>query len=85
MEDFLISEWRTGNTGRLILSDEDSTTKAEGEWKRMNTLAHYKVSGGVKENDSWCPVKGVVTALALLKAMSVNNANFYIFLLIFSC
>lgn len=41
-----ISEWRTGNTGRLILSDEDSTTKADGEWKRMNTLAHYKVSGG---------------------------------------
>lgn len=45
-KDDLDLEWRTGNTGRLILSDEDSTTKGEGEWKRMNTLAHYKVSDG---------------------------------------
>ncbi|CAG2174047.1 unnamed protein product [Oppiella nova] len=39
-------EWRTGQSGRLILSDEDQTTKQEGEWKRMNTLAHYKCSDG---------------------------------------
>lgn len=43
-KDDLDLEWRTGNSGRLILSDEDSTTKAEGEWKRLNTLAHYRVS-----------------------------------------
>jgi plexin A len=37
-------EWRTGNKGRLILYDEDSTTKTEGEWKKLNTLSHYRVS-----------------------------------------
>lgn len=36
-------EWRTGTSGRLTLSDEDATTKQDGEWKRLNTLAHYKV------------------------------------------
>ena len=25
-------EWRTGTSGRLILYDEDSTTKTEGDW-----------------------------------------------------
>ncbi|XP_057324219.1 plexin-A4 [Microplitis mediator] len=36
-------EWRTGASGRLILYDEDSTTKTEGEWKKRNTLNHYRV------------------------------------------
>lgn len=36
-------EWRTGQSGRIILSDEDATSKIEGEWKRVNTLAHYRV------------------------------------------
>lgn len=36
-------EWRTGLKGRLVLQDEDMTTKNEGEYKRLNTLAHYKV------------------------------------------
>ncbi|XP_022901683.1 plexin-A2 [Onthophagus taurus] len=39
-------EWRTGQSGRLILYDEDSTTKIEGDWKRRNTLQHYKVQDG---------------------------------------
>ncbi|UYV69643.1 PlexA [Cordylochernes scorpioides] len=39
-------EWRTGNTGRLTLSDEDATTKMDSEWKRLNSLAHYKVPDG---------------------------------------
>lgn len=41
--DINFSEWRTGTSGRLTLSDEDATTKQDGEWKRLNTLAHYKV------------------------------------------
>lgn len=45
-KDGLDLEWRAGNSGRLTLSDEDSTTKTEGEWKRLNTLAHYKVPDG---------------------------------------
>ncbi|KRX43850.1 Plexin-A4 [Trichinella murrelli] len=37
-------EWRTGVSGRLVLQDLDVTTKPEpGGWKRLNTLAHYKV------------------------------------------
>ncbi|CAB4053906.1 PLXNA [Lepeophtheirus salmonis] len=39
-------EWRTGTSGRLILYDEDSTTKTEGDWKRINTLNHYRVPEG---------------------------------------
>ena len=44
--DDLDLEWRTGQSGRLILSDEDQTSKIEGEWRRINTLAHYKCSDG---------------------------------------
>ncbi|XP_043223857.1 plexin-A2-like isoform X2 [Amphibalanus amphitrite] len=39
-------EWRTGNSGRLILYDEDSTTKLESGWKKLNTLSHYRVPDG---------------------------------------
>ena len=39
-------EWRTGTSGRLILYDEDSTTKTESDWKRVNTLNHYRVPDG---------------------------------------
>ncbi|XP_066998157.2 plexin A3 [Anabrus simplex] len=42
-KDDLDLEWRTGTSGRLILYDEDSTTKTEGEWKKRNTLNHYRV------------------------------------------
>ncbi|GFS14071.1 plexin-A2-like [Elysia marginata] len=33
-------------TKRLVLSDEDHTTKSEGDCKRLNTLSHYKVPDG---------------------------------------
>lgn len=37
-------EWRSGAAGRLLLQDLDASTKVEpGGWKRLNTLAHYKV------------------------------------------
>jgi plexin A len=39
-------EWRTGQSGRLILSDEDTTSRMDGDWKRLNTLSHYKVPDG---------------------------------------
>ncbi|XP_013784646.1 plexin-A2-like [Limulus polyphemus] len=39
-------EWRTGTHGRLTLSDEDSTSRLEGGWRRLNTLSHYKVPDG---------------------------------------
>lgn len=40
-------EWRHGRGGHLTLQDEDLTTKTiGGQWKRLNTLAHY----GVKES-----------------------------------
>lgn len=29
---------------RIILQDEDVTTKIECDWKRVNSLAHYQVS-----------------------------------------
>ncbi|KAM3911803.1 plexin-B3 isoform 2-T3 [Leptodactylus fuscus] len=36
-------EWRSGQAGHLTLSDEDLTSLAQGQWKRLNTLNHYKV------------------------------------------
>ncbi|CAH1783359.1 unnamed protein product [Owenia fusiformis] len=40
-------EWRNGVRGRMILQDEDLTTKVEsGDYKKINTLAHYKVPDG---------------------------------------
>ncbi|XP_064605454.1 plexin-A2-like isoform X2 [Liolophura sinensis] len=36
-------EWNRGPQGKLILQDEDGTSKQEGDYKRLNTLAHYKV------------------------------------------
>lgn len=29
---------------RIILQDEDVTTKIDNDWKRLNTLAHYQVT-----------------------------------------
>uniref|UniRef100_A0A4W3JWW8 Plexin-B1 n=1 Tax=Callorhinchus milii TaxID=7868 RepID=A0A4W3JWW8_CALMI len=39
-------EWRSGLAGHLILSDEDLTSVLQGNWKRLNTLQHYKVADG---------------------------------------
>ncbi|KAG8447804.1 hypothetical protein GDO86_015056 [Hymenochirus boettgeri] len=36
-------EWRSGNAGHLTLSDEDLTSLTQDQWKRLNTLHHYKV------------------------------------------
>lgn len=41
--DDLDLEWRTGSQGRVILYDEDSTSKADSEWRKLNTLQHYRV------------------------------------------
>ena len=30
----------------MILYDEDSTTKTEGDWKKVNTINHYRVPDG---------------------------------------
>ncbi|CAL8253125.1 unnamed protein product [Arctogadus glacialis] len=39
-------EWRQGRLTRIILQDEDVTTKIESDWKRLNSLAHYQVTDG---------------------------------------
>ncbi|XP_038638490.1 plexin A3-like [Scyliorhinus canicula] len=39
-------EWRQSRGSRLILQDEDVTTKIEYDWKRLNTLSHYQVTDG---------------------------------------
>uniref|UniRef100_A0A8C7ZDG2 Plexin A1a n=1 Tax=Oryzias sinensis TaxID=183150 RepID=A0A8C7ZDG2_9TELE len=40
-------EWRQGRMARIILQDEDVTTKIDNDWKRLNTLAHYQVHNSV--------------------------------------
>ncbi|XP_077471088.1 plexin-A1-like isoform X1 [Stigmatopora argus] len=39
-------EWRQGRMARIILQDEDITTKIDNDWKRLNSLAHYQVTDG---------------------------------------
>ncbi|XP_053329094.1 plexin-A3, partial [Spea bombifrons] len=39
-------EWRQGRITRVILQDEDVTTKIECDWKRLNSLVHYQVTDG---------------------------------------
>nr|XP_020655933.1 plexin-A4 [Pogona vitticeps] len=39
-------EWRQASGARMILQDEDLTTKIENDWKRLNTLGHYQVQDG---------------------------------------
>ncbi|UMM30896.1 hypothetical protein L5515_012592 [Caenorhabditis briggsae] len=37
-------EWKTGLNGKMTLQDIDSSSRIEGgNWKRLNTLAHYNV------------------------------------------
>uniref|UniRef100_A0A8R1IFB4 Plexin_cytopl domain-containing protein n=2 Tax=Caenorhabditis japonica TaxID=281687 RepID=A0A8R1IFB4_CAEJA len=40
-------EWKTGLNGKMALQDIDSSSRTEGgNWKRLNTLAHYNVPNG---------------------------------------
>lgn len=41
---FYSEEWRQGRVARIILQDEDVTTKIDNDWKRLNMLAHYQVN-----------------------------------------
>ncbi|XP_052781261.1 plexin-B-like isoform X2 [Mya arenaria] len=40
----LLLEWHAGFSGCMILRDKDNTSKRDGEWIRVNTLAHYAVA-----------------------------------------
>ncbi|KAI9533616.1 Plexin-A4, partial [Dissostichus eleginoides] len=59
-------EWRQGRGQRVILQDEDVTTKIEGDWKRLNMLFHYQVP----DNAVMALVPKQVTAYN-----SVNNST----------
>lgn len=56
-----------------MLQDEDITTKIEGDWKRLNTLMHYQVRGGLSAWEAAllqdlcpkCPLPSKVGSLAL--------------------
>lgn len=49
------TEWRQGRMARIILQDEDVTTKIDNDWKRLNTLAHYQVRLSVVESTEQSP------------------------------
>ncbi|KAG7260026.1 hypothetical protein CRUP_014851 [Coryphaenoides rupestris] len=40
--DMDLGDWRQGRLARIILQDEDVTTKIDNDWKRLNSLAHYQ-------------------------------------------
>ncbi|XP_061107198.1 plexin-A4 [Conger conger] len=56
-------EWRQGRGLRVILQDEDVTTKIESDWKRLNMLSHYQV-----------PDNSVV-AIVPKQVMAYNSVN----------
>nr|XP_023686880.1 plexin-A4 [Paramormyrops kingsleyae] len=56
-------EWRHGRAARVILQDEDASTKIEGDWKRLNTLSHYQVPDNA------------VVALVPKQVMVYNSVN----------
>uniref|UniRef100_A0A672MTV1 Plexin A1 n=1 Tax=Sinocyclocheilus grahami TaxID=75366 RepID=A0A672MTV1_SINGR len=50
------TDWRQGRLARIILQDEDVTTKIDNDWKRLNTLAHYQVHSSLLSSlmcNSW--------------------------------
>uniref|UniRef100_A0A8C7Z3Z0 Plexin A4 n=1 Tax=Oryzias sinensis TaxID=183150 RepID=A0A8C7Z3Z0_9TELE len=59
-------EWRQSRGQRMILQDEDITTKIEADWKRLNILCHYQVP----DNAVMALVPKQVTAYN-----SVNNST----------
>lgn len=68
-------EWRTGGSGRLLLQDLDVTSKAEvGGWKRLNTLAHYKVP--TNSNLALLPRQASLYNLSLLSERSEKSSTF---------
>ncbi|XP_074872779.1 plexin-A3 [Carettochelys insculpta] len=41
-------EWHQGQSGPTLLRDGDATSRIEGDWQQLNTLAHYQVTDGSK-------------------------------------
>ena len=39
---------------RIILQDEDVTTKIDNDWKRLNNLVHYQVNANANHLPSQC-------------------------------
>ena len=40
------SEWQTGAKDRIVLQDEDVTTKNDGILRRLNTVGYYRLPDG---------------------------------------
>lgn len=82
LTNFLSSEWRQGRMARIILQDEDVTTKIDNDWKRLNTLAHYQVTlylppSGMAQAPgqcgSWCPAPGCAWAAHIGKKRDTGH------------
>lgn len=55
---------------RIILQDEDVTTKIDNDWKRLNTLAHYQVRLSVVESTEQSPTPGSLSISSSCSAWS---------------
>ena len=40
----MIVEWEQSSGRVLALRDDDSQSVIDGEWRKINTLSHYKVN-----------------------------------------
>jgi len=43
---YYATEWHTGAKDRIVLQDEDVTTKNDGMLRRLNTLGYYRLPDG---------------------------------------
>uniref|UniRef100_A0A8B9C2F6 Plexin A4 n=1 Tax=Anser brachyrhynchus TaxID=132585 RepID=A0A8B9C2F6_9AVES len=66
-------EWRQASGARMILQDEDITTKIENDWKRLNTLAHYQVT--VPDGSVVALVSKQVTAYNAVNNSTVSRTS----------
>lgn len=83
-----VTEWRQGRMARIILQDEDVTTKIDNDWKRLNTLAHYQVALAAQapriSHEALCP-GGTLTAHLFLCSLLLLLNSFKCKLIILIC
>uniref|UniRef100_A0A663LQE5 Plexin A1 n=1 Tax=Athene cunicularia TaxID=194338 RepID=A0A663LQE5_ATHCN len=68
-------EWRQGRMARIILQDEDVTTKIDNDWKRLNTLAHYQVRLAVVESTEQSPATLSLSIFSRSSAWSESQSH----------
>uniref|UniRef100_A0A8C5B5W2 Plexin A2 n=1 Tax=Gadus morhua TaxID=8049 RepID=A0A8C5B5W2_GADMO len=70
-------EWRQGRMARVVLQDEDITTKIENDWKRLNTLMHYQVHARTRTHSPTSTNKASVSSADLASCSPADSSFRY--------